>query len=95
MSNVLFREFASSRQLQVCLLLHIMRMQIIILSQILFISFLIQVNVSISGKDSSSVEVALRCLATENDGFGPNKLADGGILAAVIAAGVKGKFLGH
>ncbi|GJZ04016.1 nuclear pore complex protein NUP107 [Tanacetum coccineum] len=51
----------------------------------------LQVNVSISGKDSSSVEVALRCLATENDGFGPNKLADGGILAAVIAAGVKGE----
>lgn len=51
-----------------------------------------QVNVSISAKDSSSVEIALRCLATENDGFGPNKLADGGVLAAVIAAGVKGNF---
>ncbi|GJZ74023.1 hypothetical protein Tco_0638169 [Tanacetum coccineum] len=32
------------------------------------------------------IEVALRCLATENDGFGPNKHPDGGILAAVIAA---------
>ncbi|KAI3786220.1 hypothetical protein L1987_45355 [Smallanthus sonchifolius] len=54
----------------------------------------LQVNVSISAKDSSSVEIALRCLATENDGFGPNKLADGGVLAAVIAAGVKGELVG-
>ncbi|GKD96314.1 hypothetical protein Tco_1380211, partial [Tanacetum coccineum] len=51
----------------------------------------VDVNVSISGKDSGSVEDALRCLVTENDGFGPTKFADGGILAAVIAAGVKGK----
>ncbi|GKD61210.1 hypothetical protein Tco_1298719, partial [Tanacetum coccineum] len=49
------------------------------------------VIVSISGKDSSSVEDALRCLVTENDGFGPTKFADGGILAAVIAAVVKDK----
>lgn len=41
-------------------------------------------------KDSCSVEIALRCLATEYDGFGPNKLADGGVLAAIIAAGIKG-----
>ncbi|KAK1434256.1 hypothetical protein QVD17_11176 [Tagetes erecta] len=54
----------------------------------------LQVNVSISAKDRSSVEIALRCLATENDGFGPNKLADGGVLAAIIAAGVKGELVG-
>ncbi|XP_076889384.1 nuclear pore complex protein NUP107-like isoform X2 [Bidens hawaiensis] len=54
----------------------------------------LQVNVSVSAKDSSSVEIALRCCATENDGFGPNKLADGGVLAAVIAAGVKGELAG-
>ncbi|KAK9066146.1 hypothetical protein SSX86_013467 [Deinandra increscens subsp. villosa] len=54
----------------------------------------LQVNVSISAKDSSSVEIALRCVAIENDGFGPNKLADGGVLAAVIAAGVKGELVG-
>ncbi|KAL8230247.1 hypothetical protein R6Q57_000025 [Mikania cordata] len=54
----------------------------------------LQVNVSISAKDSSSVEIALRCVATENDGFGPNKLGDGGVLAAVIAAGVKGELVG-
>ncbi|KAJ9568502.1 hypothetical protein OSB04_004468 [Centaurea solstitialis] len=52
------------------------------------------VNVSISAKDSCSVEVSLRCLATENDGIGPNKLADGGVLAAVIAAGIKGELAG-
>ncbi|XP_024969419.1 nuclear pore complex protein NUP107 isoform X3 [Cynara cardunculus var. scolymus] len=52
------------------------------------------VNVSISTKDSCSIEVSLRCLATENDGFGPNKLADGGVLAAVIAAGIKGELAG-
>nr|XP_043615139.1 nuclear pore complex protein NUP107 isoform X2 [Erigeron canadensis] len=49
------------------------------------------VNVSISTKDGCCIEIALRCLATEYDGFGPNKLADGGILAAVIAAGIKGE----
>ncbi|XP_071731961.1 nuclear pore complex protein NUP107 isoform X2 [Rutidosis leptorrhynchoides] len=52
------------------------------------------VNVSISAKDSCTVEIALRCLGTEFDGFGPNKLADGGVLAAVIAAGVKGELAG-
>ncbi|KAI7735809.1 hypothetical protein M8C21_000571 [Ambrosia artemisiifolia] len=54
----------------------------------------LQVNVSISAKDSSSVEIALRCMATESDGFGPNELADGGVLAAVVAAGVKGELVG-
>ncbi|KAI3521334.1 hypothetical protein L1887_10797 [Cichorium endivia] len=49
------------------------------------------VNVSISTKDNCSIEVSLRCLATENDGFGSNKLADGGLLAAIIAAGIKGE----
>ncbi|MFS7974637.1 putative nuclear pore protein [Helianthus anomalus] len=54
----------------------------------------LQVNVSISLKDSSCVDIALRCMATESDGFGPNELADGGVLAAVIAAGVKGELVG-
>ncbi|CAL5331346.1 unnamed protein product [Camellia sinensis] len=35
------------------------------------------------------IEVVLRCLATNSDGFGPHELNDGGILATVIAAGFK------
>lgn len=50
----------------------------------------VQVNVSISSRDNYCVEVVLRCLATGNDGLGPHKFHDGGILAAVLAAGFKG-----
>lgn len=49
-----------------------------------------QVNVSISPRDNSCIEVALRCLAVEGDGLGPHDLNDGGILANVLAAGFKG-----
>nr|GEW46812.1 nuclear pore complex protein NUP107 [Tanacetum cinerariifolium] len=48
-------------------------------------SLQLQLNVSIFGKDSSSVEVALACLAIENDGFGSNKLVDGGVVSKVIS----------
>ncbi|XP_059287658.1 nuclear pore complex protein NUP107 isoform X1 [Lycium ferocissimum] len=53
----------------------------------------IMVNVSISSKDNYCVEVVLRCLATENDGLGPHQFHDGGILAAVLAAGFKGELV--
>lgn len=48
-------------------------------------------NVSISHKDSSCIEVVLRCSAVEGDGLGPHDLNDGGILANVMAAGFKGE----
>ncbi|KAL7113980.1 hypothetical protein ACP275_04G093000 [Erythranthe tilingii] len=51
----------------------------------------LMVNVSISSKDSSCIEVALRCSAMEGDGLGPHDLNDGGILANVMAAGFKGE----
>lgn len=47
--------------------------------------------VSISARDNYSIEVVLRCLATDGDGLGPHDLNDGGVLATVIAAGFKGK----
>ncbi|XP_015061459.1 nuclear pore complex protein NUP107 [Solanum pennellii] len=53
----------------------------------------IMVNVSISSRDNYCVEVVLRCLATGNDGLGPHKFHDGGILAAVLAAGFKGELV--
>lgn len=49
------------------------------------------VNVSISTVDNYCIEIVLRCLATEGDGLGQHQLNDGGILAAVIAAGFKGE----
>ncbi|KAL7603921.1 nuclear pore complex protein NUP107 [Lactuca sativa] len=49
------------------------------------------VNVAISTKDRYSIEVSLQCTATESDGFGSNKVADGGLLAAIVAAGIKGE----
>lgn len=52
-----------------------------------------QVNVSISTRDNYCIEVVLRCLAVEGDGLGPHDLNDGGILAAVLAAGFKGNNL--
>lgn len=53
----------------------------------------IMVSVSISSRDSYCVEVVLRCLATENDGLGPHKSHDGGILAEMLAAGFKGELV--
>jgi nuclear pore complex protein Nup107 len=49
-----------------------------------------QVDVKISSKDPCCIEVALRCLATEGDGFGLHEANDGGLLAAIMAAGFKG-----
>ncbi|KAI3463207.1 hypothetical protein Pfo_019870 [Paulownia fortunei] len=51
----------------------------------------LMVNVSISPRDNSCIEVVLRCLAVEGDGLGPHDLNDGGILANVMAAGFKGE----
>lgn len=51
----------------------------------------LQVNVSISPKDNYCIEVALRCLAVEGDGFGVHGLNDGGLLASVMAAAFKGE----
>ncbi|KAJ8560909.1 hypothetical protein K7X08_027099 [Anisodus acutangulus] len=53
----------------------------------------IMVSVSISSRDNYCVEVVLRCLATENDGLGPHQFHDGGILAAMLAAGFKGELV--
>jgi nuclear pore complex protein Nup107 len=49
-----------------------------------------QVDVKVSTKDPCCIEVALRCLATEGDGFGLHEANDGGLLAAIMAAGFKG-----
>lgn len=51
----------------------------------------LMVNVSISTKDQYCVELILRCLALEGDGIGMHELHDGGILATVVAAGIKGE----
>ncbi|PIN21263.1 hypothetical protein CDL12_06053 [Handroanthus impetiginosus] len=51
----------------------------------------LMVNASISPRDSSCIEVAIRCLAVEGDGLGPHDLNDGGLLANVVAAGIKGE----
>lgn len=51
----------------------------------------LMVNVSISTKDQYCVELVLRCLALEGDGIGMHELHDGGILATVVAAGIKGE----
>lgn len=49
-----------------------------------------QVDVAVSSKDSLSVEVVLRCLAADGDGIGFHMTNDGGLLAAIMAAGFKG-----
>ncbi|GAB4850018.1 hypothetical protein Ancab_029316 [Ancistrocladus abbreviatus] len=49
------------------------------------------VNVMVSSRDKSCIEVVLRCLAVEGDGLGQHELGDGGILATVMAAGFKGE----
>ncbi|KAK6153544.1 hypothetical protein DH2020_013183 [Rehmannia glutinosa] len=51
----------------------------------------LMVNVSTSPRDSSCIEVVVRCLAVEGDGLGPHDLNDGGILGNVMAAGFKGE----
>ncbi|KAK4726467.1 hypothetical protein R3W88_031384 [Solanum pinnatisectum] len=53
----------------------------------------IMVSVSISSRDNYCVEVVLCCLATENDGLGPHKFHDGGILATMLSAGFKGELV--
>ncbi|OIT06019.1 nuclear pore complex protein nup107 [Nicotiana attenuata] len=53
----------------------------------------IMVSVSISSRDNYCVEVVLRCLATEKDGLGSHQFPDGGILAAMLAAGFKGELI--
>ncbi|KAK1648026.1 hypothetical protein QYE76_065831 [Lolium multiflorum] len=51
----------------------------------------LKVDVKVSTKDPCCIEVALRCLATEGDGFGLHEANDGGLLAAIMAAGFKGE----
>ncbi|EPS66094.1 hypothetical protein M569_08683, partial [Genlisea aurea] len=51
----------------------------------------LMVNASISSRDESCVEIALRCLAVVGDGIGSNDLNDGGILASIMSAGIKGE----
>lgn len=48
-------------------------------------------DVQVSSRDPC-FEVALRCLAAEGDGYGLHEANDGGLLAAIMAAGFKGTF---
>ncbi|KAG0461623.1 hypothetical protein HPP92_021920 [Vanilla planifolia] len=50
-----------------------------------------KVNVSSSVTNNYCVEVKLRCLTMEGDGFGDHESNDGGLLARVMAAGFKGE----
>ncbi|KAL4584438.1 hypothetical protein LXL04_009039 [Taraxacum kok-saghyz] len=54
----------------------------------------LMVNVCVSTKDSCSIEVSLRCTATESDGFGSNVGGDGGLLGGIMTAGIKGELAG-
>lgn len=49
-----------------------------------------QVDVKVSSKDPCCIEVSLCCLAAEGDGYGLHEANDGGLLAAITAAGFKG-----
>ncbi|KAL6908067.1 hypothetical protein ACP4OV_002237 [Aristida adscensionis] len=51
----------------------------------------LKVDVKVSSKDPCCIEVALRCLAAEGDGYGHHEANDGGLLAAIMAAGFKGE----
>ncbi|KAG0461712.1 hypothetical protein HPP92_022009 [Vanilla planifolia] len=51
----------------------------------------LMVNVSSSVTNNYCVEVKLRCLTMEGDGFGVHESNDGGLLARVMAAGFKGE----
>jgi len=51
----------------------------------------LQVNVSISSRDSYCIDVVLRCLAIAGDGLETHELNDGGILGTILASGFKGR----
>ncbi|KAF8666001.1 hypothetical protein HU200_054090 [Digitaria exilis] len=51
----------------------------------------LQVDIQVSPRDPFCIEVALRCLAAEGDGYGLHEANDGGLLAAIMAAGFKGE----
>ncbi|CAL4986239.1 unnamed protein product [Urochloa decumbens] len=51
----------------------------------------LKVDVQVSSRDPCCIEVALRCLAAEGDGYGLHEANDGGLLAAIMAAGFKGE----
>lgn len=51
----------------------------------------LKVDVQVSSKDPCCIDVALRCLAAEGDGYGLHETNDGGLLAAIMAAGFKGE----
>ncbi|RLM58264.1 hypothetical protein C2845_PM18G11880 [Panicum miliaceum] len=51
----------------------------------------LKVDVQVSSRDPCCIEVALRCLAAEGDGYGLHEASDGGLLAAIMAAGFKGE----
>ncbi|KAL6654561.1 hypothetical protein ACP70R_008026 [Stipagrostis hirtigluma subsp. patula] len=51
----------------------------------------LKVDVQVSSKDPCCIEVALRCVAAEGDGYGLHEANDGGLLAAIMAAGFKGE----
>jgi len=51
----------------------------------------LKVDVQVSSRDPCCIEVALRCLAAEGDGYGLHEANNGGLLAAVMAAGFKGE----
>jgi nuclear pore complex protein Nup107 len=50
------------------------------------------VDIQVSSRDPCCIEVALSCLAAEGDGYGLHEANDGGLLAAIMAAGFKGIF---
>ncbi|ERN05569.1 nuclear pore complex protein NUP107 isoform X1 [Amborella trichopoda] len=51
----------------------------------------LMVNVSIPANDQTCIKVVINCLAVEGDGLGLHESNDGGLLAAVMAAGFKGE----
>ncbi|KAF8672984.1 hypothetical protein HU200_049052 [Digitaria exilis] len=51
----------------------------------------LKVDIQVSPRDPCCIEVALRCLAAEGDGYGLHEANDGGLLAAIMAAGFKGE----
>ncbi|KAG2563843.1 hypothetical protein PVAP13_8KG368602 [Panicum virgatum] len=51
----------------------------------------LKVDVQVSSRDPCCIEVALCCLAAEGDGYGLHETSDGGLLAAIMAAGFKGE----
>ncbi|EEC80177.1 hypothetical protein OsI_22031 [Oryza sativa Indica Group] len=51
----------------------------------------LKVDVNVSSKDPCCIQVSLLCLAVEGDGLGLHEANDGGLLAAIMAAGFKGE----